>query len=206
VLTAAHCLWWSTEHLDPSTLEFRLLAAPQNRFVPTGQQTLETRDEDLISDSTDYVVLNVDTSVVPFMLTKEQFRTSLPVNERLIIPGVNLFDYNLLRDRQRGDWVGSVQVDRYRSCFRYPPIAFKPPIPPNCVATGCQTLPGMSGAPIIGFDAKARVPYVGGIHLRPGELTFEQSSHKSRECGDIPGLNVGIQLPDVVVGSLKEKQ
>jgi hypothetical protein len=195
VLTAAHCLWNAGSKIDVSAITFRLLASPARKF-PVSKLTYEpnVNSEDNLTDGGDYMLLSIDTSTVPFD-EKISFANSIPFGEQILIPGVSLFDFWFRQGANINAWERSVHVNRSRSCFRVPmSVNYKK----YCVITTCQTLEGMSGAPIIGYDKKSSRAFIGGVHIRSGEFSAEDGS-ENRECGQHRGLNIGIALPPVTL-------
>ncbi len=194
VATARHCLYWRGVRLDPTELEFRLLAAPLHAFRPTGTTTpLGDVPESTIGDWSDFVVFKVDTSAVGYQADQVALRPDVPDREFLLIPGISVYSYWFRQKMHIESWPAAVRVDKSLSCVRFPMISGTPKERRRCVITQCQTLQAMSGAPIIGRDLDTQQLIVGGIHLRGGVIP-DQSPQ--RECGEQPGFNVGVTLPE----------
>jgi hypothetical protein len=201
IATAAHCLWWRGAQIDPSRLQFQLLAAPERSFQPTRSALQpDVDDEHAISDQQDFAVLKVDTSGLALDIPANFFRDQLPYSDGgyLLIPGINVFDYLAHPSGWPGHWVDSVRVSKGRSCFRHR-VDTSGGGADHCVFSICQTLEAMSGAPIFGYDSARQSVYIGGLHLRDGLLSDDPLVQSKRECGIQPSYNVGITLPKAVV-------
>ena len=191
VVTARHCLYSQNIRLDPTSYEFRLLAAPSRAFHPTGYQSLPADgSQGPLTDLSDYLVLKVSTTVVPFNSGQVALRGDLPYREFLLIPGISVYSYWFRQKMQIESWPDAVRIDKSPSCarFLYPMNMGTAAARRSCILTQCQTLQAMSGAPIVGYDPNTKQLLVGGIHLRSGP-------EPRPECGDQTGFNVGITLP-----------
>src|SRR5581483_1998749 len=193
VVTARHCLYAAERMgailIDPTQYEFRLLAAPARAFHSTGSQSPHT-SQDPLTDSSDYLVLKVDTTTVPFNSRQVVLRSDVPYREILLIPGISVYSYWFRQKMRIESWPAAVRIDKSPSCTRFPfPMTEGTPAEiRRCILTQCQTLQAMSGAPIVGYDPATQQLLVGGIHLRSGP-------EPRPECGNQQGFNVGVTLP-----------
>jgi hypothetical protein len=192
--TARHCMWENDNRLDPKSLTFRLLGAPEQAFQVTSELN-PFRSPDLatnIDDTNDIWVLESDTSKVQ-MPTLAAFVSHKLKSKKttegpwlpLLIPAFSVYAWRLHSDVE--DWANFVRVDDLSSC-QLDNIDSKG----QCLFYSCQTFSTMSGAAIYGYDHDRDRWEVMGIHLRPGSL--------QRSCGSPNNRNVGRLLPDTLIG------
>lgn len=201
IVTAAHCweeAYKPNSYFEPTVeLVFRLFSFPDRAFrvgdkVLIGDQGARNRKD----DQADFAVLEADTADVPITATPDLFTEPPPPQcdyAPVFVPGYSRYAWYLAVDEELERWQDTLRVDRAAGCER---ILDNGQTSDGCLLYRCQTLPGMSGGAVYGFDWGSRRRVIIGIHLRGGPA--------EGSCGNPRGLNVAITLPPKVLDLLTE--
>lgn len=226
VVTAEHCFWRAGKKRNDSQLRISFLAAPEERLGFT-VLTEHPKSEGKIADETDVAVLELDEhNGLPLIETKNRFDLDVPTDvcgdAYILIPGVfrpSLVGRNHL---DLGDWIDAIRMDGTQTCVRrsgafnaqcilkeayttgavesfYGQKSFKNKL---CIVSNCQTYPGMSGSPIIGFNKHYNTLFAEGVYVRSGA----KASNRYNTCSDLWGMNIGVSYPDAVVTILSGEE
>ncbi|MGZ2257441.1 hypothetical protein [Roseobacter sp. A03A-229] len=227
VATAEHCLWDAGgKRRKVHELRFSLLGAPEDRFS-FSVLTNPAQSRGKLADKSDLAILELGTSAraeLPKLSSKNRFDLEIPKDlcgdAFVLIPGVFRPSLVVQNDLLPGEWAKAVRVDATDTCVRrsgnfeyqciqknskatnpeqfYPKTNFRNQ---RCIVVNCQTYPGMSGAPVIGFNTKENTLFSGGVFIRSGD----KPEVGRATCGDIPGMNIGITYSKKVIELMMEE-
>lgn len=189
VATARHCLLFGGDAgvFEPAAFTFRLFGAPDMAFPVQGHvpaQHLLPADTSAPAAPGDHWMLRVDTRAVAMPDAAALVVQAPDPGERLsiVVIGPNLF-LPLLPGGEGTTWTEWIRYDDRPDCNTVVEG-------PGCLPHRCNTLQGMSGAPIIGKRGdRPNSPYlIVGLHLRSAEAS-------DPACGRDPEGNLGVVLP-----------
>lgn len=193
IVTAAHC---GTGIPADDRVTFRLYGAPETDIeVDLANPVVRGDTSD---DATDVMVVPM-LGEAPPPPPASLFRAAPPAAvcesfQPILIAGHSQITWWLEVRKDLSRWQETVKIDRGAGCrLHQVPTT---PSEEHCLAYQCQTLRGMSGAAIYGYDYATGERVVIGIHLRGGAISGEKS------CGRSDSRNVGIRLPAEILALL----
>ncbi|WP_299508400.1 hypothetical protein [uncultured Roseobacter sp.] len=227
VATAEHCLWDAGgKRRKVHELRFSLLGAPEERFS-FSVLTDPAQSRGKLADKSDLAILELEPGAraeLPKLSSDNRFDLEIPKDlcgdAFVLIPGVFRPALVVQEDLLPGDWAEAVRMDATDTCvrrsghFKYqcrqensketgPELFYGKTNFRNrrCIVVNCQTYPGMSGAPVIGFSKAENTLFSGGVFIRSGD----KPDVGRATCGDLPDMNIGITYSKKVIELMMEE-
>jgi hypothetical protein len=202
LMTAGHC--------DATQGLFRLFGYPNKSLLVGEKVELSNFDYGRV-DLGDIGLWHIQSDNIPFTWTTADFTRNTEPTQAINIVAFDWRAFHLLLDERPERWLEAVRFARLNSARLYTASEIGKPEPTGPFAEEClfhraQSLPGMSGAPILAWrepisaGEKLRF-FVIGIHLRNG------MDHAGRAggCGERRGFNIGIRIPARVLQYIGDK-